>query len=158
VSLAGVLFTGRLRPGRPFVFLGVVCAIAACDRAGVPERPPVLELGAVVAELPPGARIHDVRVGGAAPAAEFDPDTVRARPGDVISFTSAAAGTHAIAFDAPALAPDAGAFLSGTRQLRGPPLISAGATWVVSLDGAPPGTYPFHCITHGARGVLIVGP
>ena len=158
MSLAGVLSTGRLRPGRPFVFLGIACALAACDRPGLPERPPVLELGNVIAELPPGARIHEVRVGGAAPAPEFDPETVRARPGDVVGFTAGATGTHAIAFDAPALAPEAGAFLSDTRQLRGPPLLSAGATWVVSLDGAPPGTYPFHCITHGARGVLLVEP
>jgi len=153
-----MLFTGRLRPRRPFVFAGVVCVLAACDRTGLPERPPILELGAVIAELPPGARVHEVRVGGAAPAPELDPDTVRARPGDVIGFTAVASGTHAVAFDAAALSPETGAFLSNTRQLRGPPLVNAGATWVVSLDGAPPGTYPFHCITHGARGVLIVEP
>ena len=158
MSLTGVLFTGRLRPRRPFIFLGVACAVAACDRPGLPDRPPVLELGSVIAELPPGARVHEIRVGGAAPAPELDPDTLRARPGDVVGFTAGANGTHAIAFDAPALAPEAGAFLSETRQLRGPPLVKAGATWVVSLDGAPPGTYPFVCITHGARGVLVVEP
>jgi|CeladaMinimDraft_18_1061708.scaffolds.fasta_scaffold00061_35 plastocyanin len=153
-----MLSTGRLPLRRPFVLLAAVCALAACDRAAVPERPPILELGAVVAELPPGARVHEVRVGGAAPAAELEPDTVRARPGDVVGFTAVAHGMHAVAFDAPALAPEAGAFLSETRQLRGPPLVKAGATWVVSLDGAPPGTYPFVCITHGARGVLVVEP
>lgn len=149
--------TGRLRPGRPFVFLAIACILAACDPPGPPERPPVLELGEVVAQLPPGARIHEVRVGGAAPAPELDPDTLRARAGDVVRFTAASA-THAIAFDAQTLPPDAATFLSGTHQLRGPPLVSAGASWIVSLDGAPSGTYPFHCITHGARGVLIVAP
>src|SRR5690606_13207810 len=113
------------------------------DAPPVPERTPVLELGAVIAQLPPGARIHEVRLGAAAPAPELDPDTVRARPGDVIRFTATATGTHAIAFDAPALAPAAGSFLAGSQQLRGPPLLSAGATWVVSLDDAPPGAYPF---------------
>src|SRR5690606_11246975 len=114
---------------RPFFFLGAVCVLAACDPPGPAERPAVLELGDVVAQLPPGARIHEVRVGGAAPAPEFDPDTVRASPGDVVRFTAAAAGTHAITFDAPMLPPEAGAFLSGTQQLRGPPLVSAEASW-----------------------------
>ncbi|HEY8468009.1 MAG TPA: plastocyanin/azurin family copper-binding protein [Longimicrobiales bacterium] len=118
----------------------------------------MLELGAVVARLPPGTRIHDVRIGSAASASEFDPDTIRVRPGDVVRFTASATGTHAIAFDAPALAPAQGDFLSRTHQLRGPPLIAAGATWVVSLADAPPGAYPFVCLTHGTRGVLHVVP
>jgi plastocyanin len=119
---------------------------------------PVLELGEVVAQLPPGTRIHDVRIGAAAAASEFAPDTVRAQPGDVIRFTVSATGTHAIAFDAAALTPEQGDFLSSTHQLRGPPLITAGATWVVSLVDAPPGEYPFLCLTHGARGLLHVVP
>jgi plastocyanin len=124
----------------------------------VPEQTPILELGAVVARLPPGTRIHDVRIGSAAPPSEFDPDTIHVRPGDVVRFTVSATDTHAIAFDAAALTPDQGDFLSRTHQLRGPPLIAAGATWVVSLADAPPGAYPFLCMTHGARGVLRVVP
>jgi len=158
VSPVSLLARGRLPSRRPFLFWALCCALAACEAPPVPERTPILELGAVAARLPPGTRIHDVRIGSAAPAPEFDPDTIRVQPGDVVRFTASATGTHAIAFDAPALASEQGTFLSSTQQLRGPPLLTAGAAWVVSLAGAPPGAYPFLCLTHGARGVLHVVP
>ncbi|HEX7090719.1 MAG TPA: hypothetical protein VF192_11335 [Longimicrobiales bacterium] len=158
MSLVSLLARGRLPTRRPFLSCALCCALAACEAPPVPERTPILELGAIAARLPAGTRIHDVRVGSAAPAPELDPDTLRVRPGDVVRFTASATGTHAIAFDASALAPEQGAFLSRTHQLRGPPLFKAGAAWVVSLAGAPPGAYPFLCLTHGARGVLHVVP
>lgn len=158
MNRTAVHVSGRLRSRRPFVFVGVACALAACEAPALPEHAPILELGAVVAQLPAGARIHEVRVGAAAPTPELDPDTVRARPGDVVRFTAAGTGMHAIAFDAAALDAAAGSFLSAGQQLRGPPLLAAGASWVVSLEGAPAGAYPFLCITHGVRGILHVAP
>jgi hypothetical protein len=41
--------------------------------------------------------------------------------------------------------------------MRGPPLLSEGSAWVVSLSDAPPGEYPFGCTMHGGRGVIRVG-
>ena len=62
------------------------------------------------------------------------------------------AGGYAIAAGlAPALA-----FLESSGQLRGPPLLTEDASWIVSLEGAPPGDYPFRCLTHGAAGSLTV--
>ena len=61
-------------------------------------------------------------------------------------------------FTADALSSEQRSFLERTNQLRAPPLVEQGAAWVVSLEGAPPGAYPFHCITHGERGRLTVVP
>lgn len=100
----------------------------------------------------------EVRLGGPDSAAQVHPESIVARPGDVIRFVAVDARTHAIAFEASALAPAARAFLRRTDQMRGPPLISVGAAWVVSLEGAPGGRYPFICLGDSCRGVVTVSP
>src|SRR5690606_16119143 len=89
-------------------------------------------------------------------AHRFEPATASAAPGDIVRFASLDNGSHAIAFDAPALSADARDFLERTGQLRSPPLMVTGAAWVVNLEGAPPGQYPFTCATHGERGSLTI--
>lgn len=116
----------------------------------------MLELGEDTIRLAPGATLHQVMLHADPGGAEMRPETVRARAGDVVRFTAADAQPHAVVFDAGRLAPPLRAFLERTGQLRGPPLISAGAAWVVSLDDAPAGAYPFACLTHGALGLLLV--
>jgi plastocyanin len=73
-----------------------------------------------------------------------------------VRFTVLDHRTHAIAFVADSLGAQARTFLERTGQLRGPPLVSEGASWVVVLDGAPPGRYPFLCRSHDVRGVLTI--
>jgi hypothetical protein len=139
--------------------LFVVLAGAACDRATrsadrrsshtLPLGKDTLRLGADVAVL-------DVRLRQAPASGAVEPDTVRARPGDVVRFIATDPRGYAVAFDTAGLAPDAREFLERTGQLRGPPLVTAGAAWVVSLKGAPPGTYAFHSLTADAHGLLVV--
>lgn len=136
-----------------FLLLGSL----ACDEV-VPDRPAELELddGRTV-ELPAGAQIHAVRVGqGPSGAEQFIPDTVRARPGDVVRFIAGDRASHAVVFQENLLSPDALSYLEDTGRLRGPPLISRETSWVVGLEDAPAGLYPFLCTVHAVDGVMIV--
>ena len=84
------------------------------------------------------------------------PDSIVAHPGDVVRFTAGDGATHALAFDGASLAAEARTFLERTSQMRSPPLITEGATWIISLADAPAGTYRFRCLTHNAAGALTV--
>jgi len=154
---------GRPRSGRSgacFCSLALLALLVACggerraadgDRHRLPLGKDTLDLGTAV-------NVVNVRLGGPDTSAAVHPRTVHARVGDVVRFVAADARGNAVAFEDGALAPDARAFLVRTRQLRGPPLISVGASWVVSLEGAPPGRYPFHSLTRASAGVLVVEP
>lgn len=150
---------GRSRFGRPGVFLALAFALAACEGAGIGgEDPPVLELGDETVQLEEGTALVDFRLAATGRNAGITPDTAGARPGDVVRFTAGDETTHAVAFDEAALSSEARAFLERTGQLRGPPLVDKGTSWVVSLEGAPPGEYPFVCLAHQTRGRLRVRP
>ncbi len=154
---------GRPRGGRSgacFCWLILLALLAACggERGSRADQRHRLPLGKDTLDLGAAVNVVDVRLGGPDTSGAIHPGAVRARVGDVVRFVAADARGNAVAFDEGALAPDARAFLARTRQLRGPPLISVGASWVVSLQGAPPGRYPFHSLTRGSAGVLVVEP
>ncbi len=130
----------------------ILTALGAC-RGGNPDRE--LRLDTQVVRLPRGSQIHVVRLD--ADSADAPPIIVRAAPGDIIRFSPGDNRTHAVAFDAQGLSAEARAFLERTSQLSGPPLTDTAAAWIVNLNGAPDGRYPFHCLSDGRRGVLIVG-
>jgi plastocyanin len=145
----------RERPGAIFILLAL--AALACDRGEAPEKRAVLELAEDTIHLEKGVNLVDILVrSGSATTVPFEPDTVRARPGDVVRFITADRHPHAIAFESALLAPALDEFLRRTSQLRSPPLIVEGASWIVSLADAPPGTYPFVDLSQNARGTLTV--
>jgi plastocyanin len=117
-----------------------------------------LPLDGDTVDLGSDVTVHDVRLGGAGAGAAIRPTALTVRSGDVIRFVAADARGHAVAFVDSTLAPDVHGFLERTHQLRGPPLISTGASWVVSLKGAPAGRYPFRALTQDAAGVVVVQP
>jgi plastocyanin len=131
----------------------LLLATGCGDRA--PE-PAVLELGADTITLAPGVSIIEIGIGDA--EGDFEPTTATAYVGDVLRFTARDMGSHAVVFMEQGLAPEARAFLESSGQLRGPPLLDAGTAWIVSLEGAPAGAYPFRCVTHSADGRLTVEP
>lgn len=134
--------------------MSLVAAAAGCE--GVPDSGPrVLELAHDTILLPDSVSLVDVTVRRTAEG-DFDPAAVSAETGDVIRFTAEDNGSHAIVFNDAALPADALDYLRRTSQLRSPPLLTTGAAWVVTLDGAPPGEYPFRCVTHGQSGRLTV--
>jgi len=146
---------GSLRARRPGLLFCTVLVLA-CSQDGVPRDVVQLDEGEVV-QLPKGSRRHDVRLEGVGAQSEVTPATIAATPGDAVAFVAADAVTHSIVFLADRLDSAQVAFLENESQMRGPPLLSEGASWIVSLTGAPEGDYPFACALHGGQGVIRVG-
>lgn len=132
-------------------------ALSACDGGSLPGAAPTIDVNGETVQLERGASIADIEL-QATNGMVIEPDSVQAHPGDALRFIAEDASTHAIVFDAARLDSLPEAFLASTDQLRGPPLVDPGSTWVVSLVGAPAGTYPFVCLTHGAQGAVVVTP
>lgn len=152
----------RVAPGRALVRSGVflfalaALGLVACEAAL--ETPPTVQLDTVEVQLRSGTSLHDVTIGGVGAVDSIAPDQIAATTGDAVRFTIADHRTHAIAFAADRLDPTVRMYLEDTNQLRGPPLVHRGGAWIVVLDGAPPGRYPFLCRSHGVEGLLVVGP
>jgi plastocyanin len=153
-------------PARPFlrlagaVVLALALPLAACDSgngfAGGDEKGPrVLELAGDTLQVPDSVRVATVRIDRSR-LDELDPAESTIRTGDLLRFIAQDAGTHAIAFDGDAMTDEARAFLQKTGQLRSPPFLQKGSTWVMSFKDAPVGRYPYRCPTHGVQGVINV--
>jgi len=148
-------------PARRFALAGafvLATSLAACgDGAGGggDEGPRVLELTNDTIQLEPGVHLIDVAVRRDA-SGDFAPASIEANVGDVVRFTAHDRGGHALVFDGASLTETVQVWLSGTGQLRSPPLISDSSAWVISLKDAPAGEYPFRCTTHAASGRLTV--
>ena len=129
---------------------------AACDRAPLigDKKDRTLELAGDTIDVPAGVELHDVQVLTTPESKDFEPAQVEAAPGDYLRFTTRDSRTHAIVFDV--AAPQLRTFLESSGQLRSPPLVSNGASWVLALKGAPAGTYAFRCLMHGDTGQLTV--
>lgn len=134
----------------------LLVSAAACTEALPDLDPPVLELAHDTIRLDGSVTLHEVRILREA-GGEFDPSSIVAEPGDIIRFTADDQAGHAIAFDGAALIAEVREYLERTGQLRSPPLITSGAAWVIALDDAPPGDYPFHCTTHSHQGRIRIG-
>lgn len=130
--------------------------VAGCTR-GVPEE---LQPDSILrAELDMGDddEVHTVRISGGA-AETLDPAETVIPPGAWVQFVTADAFVHEVRFDVEALPPAAAEFLSSTDQIASPPLLDAGARFVISFRDAPEGRYPFVAEGNGApaRGVVVV--
>jgi plastocyanin len=156
--MVGSITTPGRAPARSGVLVWALSllALGACDSAGGGAGA-TIQLDTAEVQLERGARVHEVRISGLADTDTLAPAAVRADPGDAVRFAIDDHRTHAMGFDAERLAPPMRDYLERTNQLRGPPLVNRGSAWVVVLDGAPPGRYPFLCRSHGAHGVLHVG-
>lgn len=127
---------------------------AAC---GTGDAPAVLHLGADSVVLAPGARITDVHIRAAPDSLdEFQPSRIDVRPGDVLRFSSEDGGPHALVFERDGTDVSAFEFIETTDQLRSLPLTGQGASWIVSLVDAPPGSYTVRCLTHGRTFTAVV--
>ena len=146
---------GSLRAGRPGLFLWLVLALGCGGQDGAAPRD-VVRLDEGEVQLPEGAHRHDVRLEGVGSQSEVEPASVTANAGDAVAFIAADAMTHSVAFLADRLDSAQVAFLEEGGQMRGPPLLTEGSSWVVSLTGAPAGEYPFACTLHGGQGVIRV--
>ncbi|HEX2190060.1 MAG TPA: plastocyanin/azurin family copper-binding protein [Longimicrobiaceae bacterium] len=116
------------------------------------------------AEPPPRAETHVVKMVQEGSAYRFQPASLTVRAGDRVRFVMVSGGPHNVAFDAERI-PDAAerALSAGMPDrispLAGAILTEAGASYTVSFDGVPPGSYPFFCMPHvsmGMRGTVTV--
>lgn len=137
-----------------FVSLLALLAIAGCDAV---SGGATIQLDTAEVQLAGGTRLHDFVISGQADTDSIAPAGVRAQVGDAVRFTTGDHRTHAVSFEADRLDPPIRDYLERTNQLRGPPLVNQGASWVVVLEDAPAGRYPFLCRSHDARGVVVVG-
>lgn len=144
---------GRLsrRSGALVFGLVVTLAASACDAVSGGST---ITLDS--AEVSIDGSVHDVTIAGAGAVDSIAPEMVQARVGDAIRFVVEDRRPHAIMFTAERLEAPVREYLERTSQLRGPPLVNEGSSWVVLLEDAVPGRYPFHCRSHDAAGEITV--
>lgn len=124
------------------VVLSVVLAVAACTSAATPPAPTAAPPTAAVpsAAAPTAAANVCAEVTDGSPATveasaegfTFIPATIRAKVGDIITWTNADAVGHGVALD------------DGSCRTR-----SAGRGQTFSLTFMEAGEYRFHCTVHG---------
>lgn len=146
---------GGLLARRPGLLFGVLLALACGGDDSAPRDVVRLDGGDV--QLPEGARRHDVRLEGVGAQDEVRPASVVANAGDAVAFTVADGITHSVVFLADRMESAQVSFLEQSGQMRSPPLLEEGHSWIVSLSGAPAGDYHFACTLHGGQGVVRVG-
>lgn len=127
-----------------------------CERGPLigEQKDRTLELAGDTIELPDGTDLHDIVVRTSQQGRDFEPLQMQARPGDYLRFTIDDSRTHAIVFEP--VTPELRSFLEAGGQLRSPPLVSKGTSWVIALKNAPPGQYPFRCLIHNDTGQLTI--
>ena len=135
-------------------FVFVLFVVTACDNGIIEKKDRTLELAGDTIDVPDGVDLYDIKIATDAQSRDFEPDNLSASPGDYVRFTTADSRTHAIVFEV--AAGDTRTFLESTGQLRSPPLVNKGASWVIALDKAPVGTYVFKCLMHNHSGQLTV--
>ena len=148
---------GGLRARRPGLLFCLLLALSACTQDGGAPSRDVVRLDDGDVALPEGARRHDVQLEGVGADDEVSSGSVSATPGDAVAFIAADGMTHSIVFLSDRLSAEQVAFLEQGGQMRGPPLLAEGSSWIVTLSGAPAGDYPFACALHGGQGVIRVG-
>lgn len=121
--------------------------------ASDPEVEAARELG-----LARGARLHRVVLGGRGAEEHVLPQVVRVDPGDAVEFVTVDHRIHRLEFPRDSLAPEAYEFLRSTGSEASPPLPFKGSRFLLLLEGAPLGRYPFLSHGHGGttKGVIEV--
>jgi plastocyanin len=139
-------------------FLALVGWLCGCG-GGLDEAPPSDPELATVVGLAPGAQLHRVTLGGRGAEEHAVPGRIDAAPGDAVEFRTVDHRVHTVVFPPDSLTCQARSFLEETGQGASPPLVSRGSRFVLRLEGAPSGRYPFVSEGHGgtAKGVVVVG-
>ena len=104
--------------------------------------------------------MHRITLGGRGSEEHAVPSIVRAADGDGVEFRTVDHRVHTVTFPLDSLAAEAAEFLVSTGQTLSPLLATRGSRFILNLEGAPPGRYPFITEGHGgsAHGVVEVVP
>lgn len=140
------------------LFFLLFLAPLGCNSDGEPPPDPELE-GAGALGLGRGARLHTVVLGGRGAEEHVLPERLQVRPGDAVEFVTVDHRVHRVVFDEDSLEAEVMEFLAGAGVTSSPPLTEKGSRFLLRLEGAPRGRYPFVSYGHGgaARGVIQVG-
>lgn len=148
-----------LRAAGVSAFGGVVRAIALAGLSALGvscAEPAVIETGDGSFELDATAQVHEIVIERLEGAEMFRPSAVAVRRGDVVRYTSHTLDSHAIAFQRARLTSDQQRFLAETGQETSLPILAEGDAWILSLEDAPAGVYPFVCLIHESGGTVEV--
>lgn len=135
-----------------------VLAAVGCTR-GVPEELQPDSILRAELDMGDGDEVHTVRITGGTSETVEPAETV-VPPGAWVQFMTTDAFVHEIRFDVDGLPPAGRDFLVDSDQVASPPLLDAGARFLVSFENAPEGRYPYVAEGNGApaRGVVVVQP
>lgn len=153
------------RQGRPAtrsgagLLLFLAAHLAGCGHESSDPPDPELEAARELG-LREGARVHRVTLGGRGSEEHAVPRVVEAAPGDAVEFLTVDHRVHRVIFPADSLDQGPREFLERTGQAESPPLAFRGSRFLLGLQEAPPGRYPFLSQGHGGitGGVVQVGP
>jgi len=154
---AGVSSFGARRRLALVAAAGCAALALAC---GAPEQAPRVEFEGGAVDLEGSTIVHEVSLERRTEGVEvFVPAVIEAAAGDAVRFTSQTLDTHALAFRMNRLSPEQQSFLARSGQEASTPILERGHAWVLTLEGAPAGAYPFVCLIHDAEGTLeVAGP
>jgi plastocyanin len=146
----------------PFLFFVLFPAVSFCLSGCVGSETDATGGDAELLEamgLSPRARLHRITLGGRGAQEHAVPTLIQASPGDGVEFLTVDHRVHTVSFPADSLSPEVRLFLSESGQRSSPPLVSRGSRFILNLQNAPPGRYPFVSEGHGGRagGVVQVG-
>jgi plastocyanin len=140
------------RAGLGILFAAVVTTACGPDAELRPDERLQEELG-----FSPREEVHRVVVTGGE-SESVAPAEVVVPPGAWVEFVSGDSWVHEIRFDVDSLSAGGLRFLTETDQLASPPMVDVDSRFIVSLEGAPEGRYPFQVEGSGrpARGAVVV--
>lgn len=106
--------------------------------------------------LSPRATLHRVNLGGRGAEEHAVPTRILASPGDAVEFKTLDHRVHTLTFPLDSLSSEVRLFLEESEQTSSPPLVTQGSRFILNLENAPPGRYPFVSHGHGGRAVGLV--
>jgi len=138
------------------VFLSA--GLGGCGGGSDHVADPELE-GAQAMGLRSGSRLKSIVLGGRGSDEHVLPGRTVASPGDAVEFVTVDHRIHTVSFLRDSLSSEAWDYLVSTGQEASLPLLSRGSRFLVRLEGAPLGRYPFLSQGHGgeALGVIELG-
>jgi plastocyanin len=101
-----------------------------------------------------------VVLGGRGSEEHVLPQHIATSPGDAVEFVTVDHRVHTVSFLQDSLSIEGIDFLTSVGRMASLPLISRGSRFLVLLEAAPHGRYPFVSQGHGGRayGVIDVSP